>query len=60
MEQTQLPGMEQAGSTLEGVVESIVFASDDGKFAVLRLRPKGQQGKVNVTVNSVPPLVGRH
>ena len=59
MEQTQLPGMEQAGSTLEGVVESIVFASDDGKFAVLRLRPKGQQGKVNVTVNSVPPLVGQ-
>lgn len=59
MEQTQLPGMEQMGNTLEGVVESIVFASDDGKFAVMRLRPTGQQGKVNVTVNSVPPLVGQ-
>ena len=59
MEQIQLPGMEQMGSTLEGVVESIVFASDDGKFAVLRLRPTGQQGKVSVTVNSVPPLVGQ-
>ncbi len=59
MEQMQLPGFEQETNILEGVVESIVFASDDGRFAVLRLRPTGQQSRVNATVNSVPPLVGQ-
>jgi len=56
--QDALPGMETA-EELEGVVDSIVFASDDGRFSVFRLRPLKQHGRVSVTVNSVPPLVGQ-
>ncbi|MBQ3971737.1 MAG: hypothetical protein II687_05970, partial [Selenomonadaceae bacterium] len=56
--QDALPAMETA-EELVGVVDSIVFASDDGRFSVFRLRPLKQHGRVSVTVNSVPPLVGQ-
>ncbi len=44
---------------LSGVVESVVFDSGDGHFAVFRLVPEGQAGRVSVTVRSAAPLVGQ-
>ena len=44
---------------LAGVVESVVFDSGDGGFAVFRLVPEGQAGRVSVTVRSAAPLVGQ-
>lgn len=56
--QDTLP-VENGEEVLEGVVGSIVFASEDGKFSVFRLQPLKQRGHVNVTVGSMPPLVGQ-
>lgn len=56
--QGTLQGME-AEEEMEGVVEGVAFASDDGRFSVFRLRPLKQRGRVNVTVNAAPPLVGQ-
>ncbi len=58
MEQTSLPGMAVA-EELEGVVDSIIFSSDDGQFTVFRLRPNRQHGRVSVTINMPAPLVGQ-
>lgn len=44
---------------LSGLVDSIIFASPDGKFAVFRLVPSRQNARVNVTLNGEPPLVGQ-
>ncbi len=44
---------------MEGTVDSIIWASDDGRFAVFRLRPERQHGLINVTVNAPAPLVGQ-
>ena len=44
---------------IEGLVDSIIFASEDGKFAVFRLQPAGQNSRVTVTVSCEPPLVGQ-
>lgn len=44
---------------LHGAVENIIFASDDGRFSVFRLRPDGQRGMVTVTVQMEPPLQGQ-
>ena len=44
---------------LTGTVETIVFASDDGRFSVFRLRVDGQRGMAAATVNAEPPLVGQ-
>ena len=44
---------------MEGVVDSIIFSSTDGRFSVFRLRPERQNGRVNVTVNAAAPLVGQ-
>ena len=44
---------------LSGTVENIVFASDDGKFAVLRLQPDKGARKVSVVLSQPPPLVGQ-
>ena len=49
----------QTKEDLEGLVDSIIFASDDGQFAVFRLRPVHQNSRVSVTVNAEPPLVGQ-
>ncbi len=54
-----LPGLGNREDELEGVVDSIVFASEDGRFSVFRLRPLKQRGKLHVTVASPPPLVGQ-
>ena len=44
---------------LSGLVDSIIFASPDGKFAVFRLQPAGQNSRISVTLNAEPPLVGQ-
>ena len=44
---------------IEGMVDSIIFASEDGKFAVFRLQPSRQNSRVTVTVSCEPPLVGQ-
>ena len=45
--------------SLEGVVDSIIFSSTDGRFSVFRLRAERQTSCVNVTVNTTAPLVGQ-
>lgn len=59
-----LPGMEDtvgdsSEEQLRGVVERVIFASDNGRYAVFSLQPEGQRGHVTVTVSSEPPLVGQ-
>ena len=44
---------------LSGAVESIIFASPDGKFCVFSLRRVSTKARVTVTLNSEPPLVGQ-
>ncbi len=48
-----------AEEELEGLVDSIIFSSDNGQFAVFRLRPAHQNSRINVTVSAEPPLVGQ-
>jgi exodeoxyribonuclease V alpha subunit len=58
--QTQQTSLElNAEEELEGLVDSVIFASDNGQFAVFRLRPVHQNSRINVTVNAEPPLVGQ-
>ena len=59
MQQTTLDGFDDVEEQLTGVVDSIIFASDDGRFSVLRLKPLHESGRVNVTLPSAPPLVGQ-
>ena len=54
-----LGGFDEAAETLTGIVESIIFAAENGRFSVLRLRPAHQSGRVSVTLPSAPPLVGQ-
>lgn len=49
----------QEKEELEGLVDSILFASDDGQFSVFRLCPVHQNSRLTVTVNAEPPLVGQ-
>ena len=49
----------QAEEEIEGLVDSVIFASDNGQFSVFRLRPAHQNSRINVTVNAEPPLVGQ-
>ena len=58
MEQQTLAGFD-TGETLAGVVDSVIFAAPSGGFAVFRLRPDHESGRVNVTVQSEAPLVGQ-
>ncbi|MCR5176492.1 MAG: ATP-dependent RecD-like DNA helicase [Anaerovibrio sp.] len=44
---------------LQGTVENIIFASQDGRFSVFRLRLEGQRGIATVTVQMEPPLQGQ-
>ncbi|MBR2215403.1 MAG: ATP-dependent RecD-like DNA helicase [Selenomonadaceae bacterium] len=44
---------------MEGAVDSVIFASDNGNFVVFRLRPLEGQGKITVTANTAPPLPGQ-
>ncbi|MDY6269109.1 MAG: ATP-dependent RecD-like DNA helicase [Selenomonadaceae bacterium] len=59
MQQQTLAGFDAPDETLTGVVDSIIFAADNGRFSVLRLKPVHQSGRVNVTLPSAPPLVGQ-
>lgn len=44
---------------LSGTVENIIFASDDGRFSVFRLKISGQKSLAPVTISSEPPLEGQ-
>ena len=57
--QMVLAGLEKAPEELAGLVDSVIFAADDGNFAVFRLQPTGQNSRVSVTVPCEPPLVGQ-
>ena len=59
MHQQTLAGFDAPDENLTGVVDSIIFAADNGRFSVLRLRPLHQSGRVSVTLPSAPPLVGQ-
>ena len=59
MQQTTLTGFDAVPEQLTGVVDSIIFAADNGRFSVLRLKPLQESGRVNVTLPSAPPLVGQ-
>lgn len=56
--QQQNLGFTAEMSVLQGVVDSIVFTSNDGGFSVFRLRMQ-QQGRCTVTLNGASPLVGQ-
>lgn len=56
--QQSLPGL-NVEEVVEGVVESIIFASDDGRFCVFRLKPNRQNSRLTATVNAEAPLVGQ-
>ena len=59
--QTALPGLEAPvqPEELEGVVDGVIFAADDGRFSVIRLQPVRTKGRVTVTLGCEPPLVGQ-
>lgn len=44
---------------LKGSVESVIFESGDGRFAVFRLRPEGRYGTVTATLPAAAPSVGQ-
>ena len=58
MERRQNLDFHPAEEKLSGVVEHIIFASNDGAFSVFRLRLE-QQGKCTVTTKGAAPLVGQ-
>lgn len=45
---------------IEGSIQGIIFASDDDKFCVFRLRPEQQNTAITVTCNFPAPLVGQN
>ena len=58
MERRQNLDFHPAEEKLSGVVEHIIFASNDGAFSVFRLRLE-RQGKCTVTTKGAAPLVGQ-
>lgn len=56
--QQSLPGL-NVEEVVEGVVENIIFASDDGRFCVFRLKQNRQNSRLTATVNAEAPLVGQ-
>ena len=59
-QQLALPGMEaETTEELEGVVDSVIFASEDGRFSVIRLQPVHTKSRTSVTLGCEPPLVGQ-
>ncbi len=44
---------------IRGTVDTIIFASQDGKFAVFKLSPEKLTTKISVTINGMAPLVGQ-
>lgn len=50
--------MDFDGLMIEGIVEVVIFESDDGRFSVFKIKPSGNKGLINVTTNAPAPLVG--
>ncbi len=44
---------------IRGTVETIIFASQDNRFTVLKLSPEKLSTKITVTLNSMAPLIGQ-
>lgn len=42
-----------------GTVDTIIFASQDNRFAVLKLSPKKLSTQITVTLNGIAPLIGQ-
>lgn len=42
-----------------GTVDTIIFASQDNRFAVLRLSPEKLSTQITVTLNGIAPLIGQ-
>lgn len=42
-----------------GTVETIIFASQDNRFAVIKLTPEKLSTKMTVTLNGIAPLIGQ-
>ena len=59
MQQTTLAGFGDVPEQLTGVVDSVIFAAESGRFSVIRLKPVHESGRVSVTLPSAPPLVGQ-
>lgn len=57
-EQLTLPGL-QTAEEIEGVVDGVIFASEDGRFSVIRLQPVQTKSRLTVTLSCEPPLVGQ-
>ena len=57
--QLALAGLGPVEEELEGVVDSVIFAADNGQFSVFRLCPLHQNSRVNATAPCEPPLVGQ-
>ena len=49
----------QGQEEIEGVVDSVIYASDDGKFSVFRVKPSQQNSRITATIKGEPPLVGQ-
>ena len=45
--------------TIRGTVEAVVFASQDNRFAVLKVMPEKLTAKITVTISGMAPLVGQ-
>lgn len=49
----------QGQEEIEGVVDSVIYASNDGKFSVFRVKPSQQNSRITATIKGEPPLVGQ-
>lgn len=43
---------------IEGTVENIIFASNEGTFTVFKLKPEQDRNLINATINAPAPLLG--
>ena len=42
-----------------GTVDTIIFASQDNRFTVLKLSPEKLSTQITVTLNGIAPLIGQ-
>lgn len=49
----------QGQEEIEGVVDSVIYASNDGKFSVFRVKPSQQNSRITATIKGEAPLVGQ-
>ena len=43
-----------------GTVDTIIFASQDNRFTVLKLSPEKLSTQITVTLNGMAPLIGNY